>query len=228
MTHLRDYEFTQNIVDKAVQLGASLAGVVSADDLRISPSHQEEDVVDWVKIGRSVIVMALLHEKEKPDLDWWDGDKGTPGNRCLIRTGQGLAGWLQETHGLRAWDLPYYPAKGGVFLKDACAMAGLGMIGRNNLLLTREHGSSVRLRGLACEVELAPTPALGIDLCKGCPMPCRKACPQDAFQTGVYARDRCLNQMTSDEDRASPARTGSTSSVIRYCRACEFHCPLRG
>ena len=222
-----DDELTHEIVQKARDFGASLAGVAPVAALRGAPSHLCEPLVDWESRGRSIIVMGLLHDRETPRLDWWDGNQGTAGNRRLIEAGRGLAAWLLDAHGLRAWDLHYYLGKGGVFLKDAAVVAGLGVIGRNNLLLTPEHGPLVRLRAIACESELAASPMIENDPCDGCAMPCRRACPQGAFETGAYAREQCRKQMTLDEDRAA-VESGGPNRIIKYCRACEIHCPAGG
>jgi epoxyqueuosine reductase len=49
-----------------------------------------------------------------------------------------LADWLFRTHKVRAQSLPYHVEKGGVYLKDAAVYAGLGVVGKNNLLLDRK------------------------------------------------------------------------------------------
>ena len=43
--------------------------------------------------------------------------------------------WAEETLGARAWPQTYWVEEGGVYMKDAAVLAGLGCIGRNNLLV---------------------------------------------------------------------------------------------
>ncbi|MFQ7552269.1 MAG: hypothetical protein ACLRMZ_20640 [Blautia marasmi] len=58
--------------------------------------------------------------------------------------------------------LNYYVEKGGVWLKDASVVAGLGTIGKNNLLITRVW-TEVRLRAMFLSVDLPPpAPVTGI------------------------------------------------------------------
>ncbi len=42
----------------------------------------------------------------------------------------GFPGWLSEKEGIRSEALPYNIEKGGVFLKGAAILAGLGTIGK--------------------------------------------------------------------------------------------------
>jgi epoxyqueuosine reductase len=54
----------------------------------------------------------------------------------LISINDGLSKWLEEKKGVETKKLPYYIEQGGVFLKDAAAMAGLGCSGCELFLLT--------------------------------------------------------------------------------------------
>ena len=47
-----------------------------------------------------------------------------------------------------AYPLPYHVKKGGLFLKDAAVLSGLGIIGKNNLLLHPAWGPRIRLRSI--------------------------------------------------------------------------------
>jgi len=51
-------------------------------------------------------------------------------------------------------------------LKDAAVLAGLGCIGKNNLLLTPEYGSRVRLRAFTIDLVLPSTGPLPFDPCE--------------------------------------------------------------
>jgi epoxyqueuosine reductase len=123
------------IIEKARSLGASLAGIAGTASLENSPSYQVYGKVDWLAEAKSVLVLALVHEKNEPELDWWGVPGGTRGNQRLKKISIGLKKYLDDEFNINAQTLPYQLADGGIFLKDAAALAGLGIIGANNLLI---------------------------------------------------------------------------------------------
>jgi len=224
-------EVTTHIVEKAKVLGASLAGITSIDSLKDSASYKIYGNTEWPHNAKTVLVFALVHEETEPELDWWDDIKGrSPGNRRLIQIGESLAEWIKEEFDINARTLPYHVERGGIFLKDAAALAGLGIIGANNLLVTPEFGPRIRLRAMFLDSDLTPTGPLDFSPCNECDMPCKKACPQKAFVEGSYGRDTCQIQM--DRDVANKVtfenepRKDSPSICVKYCRACELACPI--
>ena len=125
------------MIEKALALGASAAGIADVAALRTSPSHHAVTAVRWPPDAASVVVLALEHSPDEPVMDWWDHRTGgTPGNRRLITIGTALVRWLNHEHAIIGRGVPYPIAKGGFFVKDAAVLAGLGVIGRNNLLIT--------------------------------------------------------------------------------------------
>jgi epoxyqueuosine reductase len=72
-------------------------------------------------------------------------------------------------------------------------MAGLGSIGKNNMLITPEYGPRVRFRVLLLNKEAEPTGPREFFPCEDCTQPCRMTCPVNAFGTTVYSA-RELNQ----------------------------------
>jgi epoxyqueuosine reductase len=217
------------IVRKALSLGASLAGVAEAAALRRADVYRMHPLPERLSQAGSVVVLAISHETSQPELDFWDNKKGgTPGNRRLMRLADALGRWLAEG-GLEAIHLPYQPARGGIFLKEAAVLAGLGVIGRNNLLITPCFGPRVRLRALLLEAVLTPTGSIVFTPCAACSAPCRTVCPQKAFAGGAYARPPCKIQMKQDEAARSANRAADAVSeavYIKYCRECELACPV--
>jgi epoxyqueuosine reductase len=226
-----DQKLGDLIVDKAVSLGASLAGLVSGESVRNAPSYQASKDVYLSEDIQSFIVMALEHGEKDLYLDWWDGNLGTEGNRQLIRISRRLKKWLKKTYGITAYDSPYFIQKGGVFLKDAAVLAGLGVIGKNNLLITQQFGPRVRLHALCVNAIIEqPTFLLDFSPCVHCHCPCMTACPQNAFQSGKYDWRQCKIQLEKDEkDNTALKNTGTMyygSVCIKYCRKCELACPV--
>ncbi len=119
-------------------------------------------------MAQTVLVLGLYHPEEDPRLDWWEhGD--TRGNRRLRKISELLKQWLREEYDLNAYPLPYDVEKGGLFLKDAAVLAGIGIIGRNNLFLYPAWGPRIRLRSILLEGDLPTTEALdGFAPCETC------------------------------------------------------------
>ena len=202
-------ELTERIVQKATSLGATIAGIASVESLKTSPSHQIYSKIGmdlkvqwqhardadkfselaWPTDAVSAVVIGVVHKANEPELDWWDGQGGTPGNRILIQINRKLSEWIEHTLGITTYKLPYMIEKGGIFLKDAAVMAGLGCIGNSNLIINPIYGPRIRYRALLMDREADATGPIEFNPCQDCKQPCRKACPIKAFQHPVYPAD---------------------------------------
>jgi epoxyqueuosine reductase len=247
-----DKNIEETIIQKTKELGGSLAGIARIEDLKASKSYQvyknkpfyeayEPDSPNyfefkgfkWNKDHKSVLVWALVHPASEPTLDWWSMKVPgfTPGNRIMRSQSKQLRIWLEEELGIMALSLPYQIEFGGAFLKDSAALAGLGIIGKHNLLVTPEFGTRVRLRGIFMEAELEPTGPLDFDPCSTCDMPCHQVCPRGAFQSGSFDRALC-KQENDKRDAEVEILDGSImgidepSEVTKPCRFCELACPV--
>lgn len=234
-------ELTERIVEKAKSLGASAVGVADVLWLKASPSHRispkigmalevrwrdaPDDVVpaevDWPAGAVSAVVIGVSHPADQPELDWYDG-KGTPGNRALITIVRELSDWLKGSFSLTTYRPPYFIESGGVFMKDAAVLAGLGSVGKNNLVITPKYGPRIRWRVLLLDHAAKATGPVKYDPCDGCDQRCRKACPVGAFDEiayhasalgqlqlpgtdGIYDRITCNTKMAQDVEDAARA-----------------------
>ena len=116
-------------------------------------------------------------------------------------------------------------------MKDAAALSGIGIIGRNNLLIHPQWGPCIRLRALLIEERFEPTGACtDFAPCENCDEFCRKACPREAFSRGRYNRSACNKQMYADLANRLPLgkvlSNGRREGVTSHCRACELACPV--
>jgi len=226
MNSVSSSELTEKIVAKAKSLGAAIAGVADVEALKTSPSHRiftsigmdlkgnwrdKKGAVlpgemNWPADAVSIAVIGVEHRAQEPELDWWDG-KGTPGNRILIEINTRLSEWIETSFSVKTYRLPYMIEKGGIFLKDAAVLAGLGCIGKNNLVLTPAHGPRIRFRALLLNRKAETTGPLEFNPCAGCEQPCRRACPIKAFQKTVYSADalgqRVLPGINGSYDRVT-------------------------
>ncbi len=245
MNELSPSQLTERIAEKARELGASVVGVADVAPLKTSPSHRispkigmglktrwrdaPDDVepaeVTWPHDAVSAVVIGVAHPADEPQLDWYDG-KGTPGNRALIEIVRELSEWLQRDFSCITQRPPYFIESSGVFMKDAAVLAGLGSIGRNNLVVTPEYGPRIRWRVLLLDRAAKATGPVDCDPCDGCDAPCRSACPVGAFDEpaydastlgqsqlpgtdGTYDRITCNTKMAQDVEDAAAALAGS-------------------
>lgn len=241
VNELSPSQLTERIAEKARSLGASVVGVADVEPLKASPSHRispkigmglekrwrdvpddvEPAVVDWPHAAVSAVVIGVAHAAGEPHLDWYDG-KGTPGNRLLIEIARELSGWLEREFAIRTHRPPYFIESGGVFMKDAAVFAGLGSVGRNNLVVTPGHGPRIRWRVLLLDRAAEATGPVDYDPCAGCDEPCRRSCPVGAFDEtaydasrlgqaelpgtdGTYDRITCNTKMAQDVEDAAAA-----------------------
>jgi len=220
------------LIAKAKSFEGVIAGAACIEDILKSPSYQavsngewsfklldnEVKVTEWQDSAESVIILGLHHPENAPQLDWWDG-KNTIGNRRLMKISNLLIEWLKNKYELGASSLPYYVEYGGVFLKDAAVYAGLGKIGKNNLLINPEWGPRIRLRAILVHGALEyRKPLEDFFPCDSCSRICQSVCPQNSFSTGGYYRTSCIKRLNADKT--------NSMSVIKFCRACEFACPV--
>lgn len=234
---------TTDIISQAESYAGIRAGIVRLQDVLQGPSYRatpqgsgtkttlgDVEIVNWSPEARSVLVLGLYHPVNEPRLDWWErGD--TLGNRQLREISASLKQWLRQQYDLNAQPLSYHVEKGGLFLKDAAVLSGIGIIGRNNLLLHPEWGPRIRLCAMLLEGDLLTTDAIeDFSPCETCKEFCQKACPMKAFPQGNYSRPICRKQMDADVEKKTPdgeiGENGKRNLVTKYCRACELSCPL--
>jgi epoxyqueuosine reductase len=252
-------DIARKVVEIALENGATMAGIASMKAVASSPAHAIYQkmgpysgvgtvdappgiqLFNWPARAESVLVIALSHPRNRPELDWWDG-RGTPGNRMLIRILEMTGLRIEKDLGIGTHKLHYYVERGGIFLKDAAVLAGLGCIGKNNLLVTPEYGPRIRLRGMLLDAALDPTGPIDFDPCATCEVSCRTVCPENAFgrktpafktivaskalpaRDGAYRREICNIRM--EKDISESELTESDQAPVKYCRRCEMVCPV--
>ena len=266
MNYKEKLKCASGIMNKAKELGASLVGICSVEELKAAPSFSiaskipQADVgrvesdrgldhgeVSWPEDAKSVIVIAYVHPENEPHLDWRLGSVNPPGNKVLIRINKDLSQWIESQYDIKTYPLHYYIEKGGIFLKDAAVLAGLGCIGKNNMLITPEYGPRVRLRAMLVTEILPVTGPRKFNPCDLCQAPCLSVCDKKAFSEviytkeemgqshlpgliGNYSRPKCNKQMLEDKKNAVmetvPGISEEPISIIKYCRNCEVSCPV--
>jgi epoxyqueuosine reductase len=267
MTNQEILSASSAILKKAKQFEVHLAGFANVEDLKGAPSFvfaPQLPVVDkvigtlegemelnpgevkWPEEAKSILAVAVEHPEDKPELDWWYGQTSPSGNKLLINAVKAMCEWIPANFNIDVFHFPYFIEQGGIYLKDATVLAGLGCIGRNNMLVTPEFGPRVRLRAMALNIPIPSTGPSGFDPCVQCDDLCRKACPQHAFdepvyspetynqvilpgRDGSYARATCHIQIRKNSDEAKeqvPVGFSKSVKALKFCRNCEWSCPV--
>jgi epoxyqueuosine reductase QueG len=182
---------------------ADFVGVASADCMETTPTRRGPRSV--LPEARSVVVFAkrmLTGSIESPS-----SQVVTSQNLALYleldRISYVLGCFLEQRGYLVATVPSYNPVEmtsetkgfvGAVSLRHVAQAAGLGVLGKNNLLITPSVGPRVRLGALVTTAHLDPDKPLSKDVCGDCEA-CIAACPGNALsEPGRTHTGRCLRQ----------------------------------
>ncbi|UCG45497.1 MAG: epoxyqueuosine reductase [Candidatus Bathyarchaeota archaeon] len=205
------------IREKAIKWGADLVGF--ADAKRFNRYGEGNRPPSETK---TVIVLGIWMEDQILDLwlhtpSWKSENKPSRAFEDEILRGTSLRiSLMLEQEGFWAEPAPYEP---GLYLKEAGVLAGLGVIGKNNLLITEEYGPRIRLRALNTNASLKADQIIeGVDYCRECNM-CVKACPANALSSGKYNKKDCLSYCENN-------LTEISRYSVLWCMECSSVCPV--
>ena len=136
-----------------------------------------------------------------------------------------LQEWIRRQAGPETQTKPYIDT-GPILERPAAALAGLGWIGKNTLLLNQTLGSYFFLAEIVTDADLETNRSVHLDRCGSCAR-CLDACPTDAFpEPYVMDASKCVSYLTI-EHRGSvpkPLRSG-IGNMIFGCDICQAVCP---
>lgn len=177
----------KNLVkEKAKELGFHLFGVadisVIKKEFRLSP-HILAGVERALSLGFRLQQQVLEEIEDRPTPLYFHHYRQI--NNFLDQNALKLASWLQE-EGYKAIPIPasqlidWQNQRGHVSHKKIAEFAGLGWLGRNNLLVTPQYGARVRLVTILTNMPLEADGFLKAG-CGDC-MACLAVCPAQAIK----------------------------------------------
>lgn len=115
---------------------------------------------------------------------------------------------------------------GRIFERSYAVRAGLGFLGKNRCLMTKEFGSWVLLATILTDLEIEADKA-NIESCpEGCIL-CLKACPMNALsKDGLDARKCTAYLTTRYKGEIDPQTKVKMRGAIWGCDICQLACPL--
>lgn len=109
--------------------------------------------------------------------------------------------------------------------KLAAASAGLGIIGKNSLLINDEYGSFVFIGALLTTLSL-PTPAMKLQSCVNCTL-CTEVCPTGAITEHGILREKCLSSLSQKKEKTVVEKLLlKSNNTVWGCDICQNVCPL--
>jgi epoxyqueuosine reductase len=206
-------------------------------DMAWMNSPKRQDIRQVLPGVRSVIAVALNYytphqrpvepEYGKISRYGWGRDY----HRILHRKLKTLQRWLVEqgTDPDNPITARYYADTGPVSDKFWAQQAGLGWIGKNGNVITREYGSWVFLGEVLTNAAIAPQAADSphADHCGTCTR-CLTACPTAAITApAVVDANRCIAYHTIENraDHLPPAIAQNLNGWVAGCDICQDVCP---
>ncbi len=152
---------------------------------------------------------------------------------ALVKAG----GLLEALYGVGPADYRYYVDTGPVLEREWAARAGLGFIGKNAMLISREFGNWLFLAAIVTSLDLVPDEPLrkpvaaptaeGIGLLCGKCTRCMDACPTMAIRApGVLDARLCISYQTIENRGIIPRELRTAIGDRIYgCDVCLDVCP---
>jgi epoxyqueuosine reductase QueG len=104
--------------------------------------------------------------------------------------------------------------------RHAGQLAGIGVFGKNSLLLSPDYGPRIRLTSVITDAALEPSAPLDVDLCEDCNI-CLHGCPVDALEgPGI------VNKAVCDANHVSVGERLQLADSEQICGVCIRVCPV--
>jgi epoxyqueuosine reductase len=248
---VNDSELTRAVKARALEIGFHKVAIARAEPLE----RDRAALAAWIRGDRHATMAWMARDFEKradPEamlpgcksvialaINYWQGEgEAAPreGRARVARYAQGrdyhnvlgrklkeLAAWLKDASGSASRT---FVDTGPVLERAWAERAGLGWIGKNANLLTRDLGSWILLGEVLTCAALEPDAGPHQDFCGTCTA-CLEACPTGAIEApGRVDSNACISYWTIEHRGAIPeSRRPGMGDWIFGCDVCQDVCP---
>lgn len=248
-----DFVTSLEIKQKALEIGFHRVGIVDINNYVNDDSLNQQRLQAWLNKGyhgsmewmknpkrqdirhcmaniKSIICVALNYytpyqHSDKPDTGKisryaWGRDY----HKVMQRKLKALSQWLREKS--KQIELKYYVDTGPIQDKVWAERAGIGWIGKNGNVISRDYGSWLFLGEILTNISLEPDQP-HTNHCGTCTR-CLSACPTQAItQPFVVDANRCIAYHTIENRQPSlPSEiTSKFNGWVAGCDICQDVCP---
>ncbi|HEX8834135.1 MAG TPA: tRNA epoxyqueuosine(34) reductase QueG [Abditibacteriaceae bacterium] len=246
-------EFAQQIKARAAELGFAACGITTA-----APGETHGHFVDWIRRGyhatmqwiarddviakradvrlvvpgaKSVICVAM-HYRTREE---WDAEqhgkiaryaRGADYHDFMTPRLRELQSWIQEQQPCNG---RVYVDTGPVLERELARRAGIGWVGKNTMVMSRELGSYFLLGEIILDLELPADRPHIEQYCGSCTR-CLDACPTGAFEAPyVLNANKCISFHTIENRSLFPKELNEKFGDWFFgCDVCQEVCPWNG
>ncbi|MHC6180086.1 4Fe-4S binding protein [Clostridium sp. JNZ X4-2] len=226
-----DCKLKLDIISRAKKLGMNMVGFAPVERWEkykeIDPEYYPQNI--WPGIKTVIVMGAQIYLpmlETTPSVVY--SELYNTSNRILDEAAYKIANYL-NTLGNQGFFFPRdcYGDISVLVKKPAAAFsqvlagkyAGLGTIGYNHTLITKEFGPRVRLVSVLTDAVIPEDPVLEKDLCIKCEM-CRKCCPTSSFKT----TENFIADM--DKKKCASYHAKLKNAYCYPCGVCIKVCPI--
>lgn len=220
---------TSELKEELRHCGADLIGI---GDITMLPEKDRKNMKYGIAVGIAIDASVIAGIENGPTMDYYNAyhslnetlDRIVTSGAAYIRC-KGYEAIAQTRKEVSMDSTEYHTV---LPHKTIATRAGVGWIGKNAMLITKDYGSAVRISAILTNAPLQPAKAINKSRCGSCTA-CKEACPGEAIS------GRLWNMNTQREEIFDPVRCRGTArrlsmelldKEITLCGKCIFVCPF--
>ena len=192
MSDQKTDKLTREVKEYALDHGADLVGVISAESIDVIPKHwigwevqsNTQKTTDYLENPKSVVVLGYhafddIHELTIPERGEYT---------AYLRMRLFARRVLRFIH-KKGYNAVVYPSL--LSQKRMAQLAGFGSFGKNSLIINPKYGPWFRIQSVLTDAELISDVPFEEDLCGDC-VECITACPVEALTPYKVDPEKCM------------------------------------